>query len=166
MQQQAMSDRRLDQMIQNIQSGSMRMTELDALTIAGQLYGRGRFKQAEVVCRQLIGRKPSLSDAHSILGVVLNAQGKGKEGVAALKKAIKLAPKMASYRSNLGEVLRQQGNLADATVALQEAIGVQQPRQRVTPNRRPGRRGRGLPKRSCAARSVPGDVQQSRHAAA
>lgn len=122
MQQQAMSDRRLDQMIQNIQNGSMRMTELDALTIAGQLYGRGRFKQAEVVCRQLIGRKPSLADAHSILGVVLNAQGKGKEGVAALKKAIKLAPKMASYRSNLGEVLRQQGNLADATVALQVAI--------------------------------------------
>ena len=122
MQQQAMSDRRLDQMIQNIQNGTMRMTELDALTIAGQLYGRGRYKQAEVVCRQLIGRKPSLSDAHSILGVVLNAQGKGKEGVAALRKAIKLAPKVASYRSNLGEVQRQQGNLADATVALQEAI--------------------------------------------
>lgn len=122
MQQQAMSDRRLDEMIQKIQNGSMRMSETDALSIAGQLYGRGRFKQAENVCRQLIKHKPSLADAHSILGVVLNAQGNAKDGVASLKKAIKLSPKVASYRSNLGEVQRQQGNLADATVTLQEAI--------------------------------------------
>jgi tetratricopeptide (TPR) repeat protein len=122
MQQQGLSDRRLDEMLQKIQNGSMRMTETDALNIAGQLYGRGRFKHAEMICQQLIKHKPTLSDAHSILGVVLNAQGKGKEGVAALKKAVKLAPKVASYRSNLGEVQRQQGNLADATVTLQEAI--------------------------------------------
>jgi len=122
MQQQALSDRRLDEMIQKIQNGTMRMTEAEAMVIAGQLYGRGRYKQAEVVCRQLIGHKPSLSDAHSILGVVLNAQGRGKESVASLKKAIKLAPKVASYRSNLGEVQRLQGNLADATVNLQKAI--------------------------------------------
>jgi type IV pilus biogenesis/stability protein PilW len=122
MAQQQMSNRRLDEMIQKIQTGSMRMTEADALSIAGQLYGRGRHKQAELVCRQLIKHKPALADAHSILGVVLNAQGKSKDGVVSLKKAIKLNPKAANYRSNLGEVQRQQGNLADATVTLQEAI--------------------------------------------
>ncbi len=120
--QQAMSDRRLDEMIQKIQNGSMRMKETDALSIAGQLYSRGRFKQAENVCRQLIKHKPSLSDAHSILGVVLNAQGNAKDGISSLKKAVKLAPKIASYRSNLGEIQRQSGNLADAIVTLQEAI--------------------------------------------
>ena len=120
--QQAMSDRRLDEMINKIQSGSMRMSEQDALVIAGQLYGRGRFKQAETVCRQIIKHKPSLADAHSILGVVLNAQGNSKEGIASLKRAVKLAPKIASYRSNLGEIQRQSGNLADAIVTLQEAI--------------------------------------------
>jgi type IV pilus biogenesis/stability protein PilW len=120
--QEAMTDRRLDEMIQKIQSGSMRMSEQDAITIAGQLYGRGRLKQAENVCRQIIKSKPSTADAHSILGVVLNAQGNPKEGIASLKRAVKLAPKTASYRSNLGEVQRQSGNLADAIVTLQEAI--------------------------------------------
>lgn len=122
MQQQATSDRRLDQMIQKIENGTMRMTHKDAMLIAGQLYGAGRYKQAEIVCRQLIANKPALPDAHSILGVVLNAQGKTKEGIASLKKAIKLAPKIAIYRSNLGEVHRLHGNLADATVNLQKAI--------------------------------------------
>jgi type IV pilus biogenesis/stability protein PilW len=117
-----MSDRRLEEMIQKIQAGTMRMTEQDAITIAGQLYGRGRYKQAENVCRQILKHKPSIADAHSILGVVLNAQGQAKEGIASLKRAVKLAPSVASYRSNLGEVQRQSGNLADAIVTLQEAI--------------------------------------------
>lgn len=117
-----MSDRRLDEMIKKIQSGSMRMTEQDAITIAGQLYGRGRFKQAESVCRQVIKHKPSVADAHSILGISLSAQGNSKDGIASLKRAIKLAPKVVSYRSNLGEVQRQSGHLADAIVTLQEAI--------------------------------------------
>ena len=117
-----MTDRRLDEMIKKIQQGSMRMTEQDAITIAGQLYGRGRHKQAENVCRQIIASKPTLADAHSILGVVLSAQGNAKEGIASLKRAIKLAPRIASYRSNLGEIQRQNGKLADAIVTLQEAV--------------------------------------------
>jgi Flp pilus assembly protein TadD len=117
-----MSDRRLDEIIQKIQTGSMRMTDHDAIAIAGQLYGRGRYKQAENVCRQIIQSKPTLADAHSILGVVLNAQGKSKDGIASLKRAIKLAPKIATYRSNLGEIQRLNGKLADAIVTLQEAV--------------------------------------------
>jgi tetratricopeptide (TPR) repeat protein len=122
MQQQAMSDRRLDEMIKKIQQGSMRMTDQDAIAIAGQLYGRGRYKQAENVCRQIIESRPTIADAHSILGVVLSAQGKPKDGIASLKRAIKLAPKVAAYRSNLGEIQRQNGKLADAIVTLQEAV--------------------------------------------
>jgi len=120
--QQAMTDRRLDEIIKKIQNGSMRMTEEDAINIAGQLFGRGRYKQAENVCRQIIQAKPGIADAHSILGVVLNAQGNRKEGIASLKRAVKLAPKTASFRSNLGEIQRQNGNLADALVSLQEAL--------------------------------------------
>ena len=119
---EAMTDRRLEEMIQKIQTGSMQMSETDALSIAGQLYASGRYKQAENLCRQIIKLKPSMADAHSILGVVLNAQGNPKEGIASLKRAVKLAPKVASYRSNLGEIQRQSGNVADAIVSLQEAI--------------------------------------------
>ena len=122
MQQQAQKDRQLDEIIKKIQSGSMRMSEQDAVAIGSKLYQRGRYRQAELVCRQMLKAKPALADAHSILGVVLHAQGKTKEGLAALKRAVKLAPKAANYRSNLGEVQRQSGDLAGATVSLQEAI--------------------------------------------
>ena len=124
MQQQLQKDRQLDEMIRKIQSGSMRMSEQDAIAIAGRLYHAGRLKQAEAVCRQTIGAKPALADAHSILGVTLHAMGKSKDGIASLKRAAKLNPKAASFQSNLGEVLRQSGNLADATVALQKAIEI------------------------------------------
>ncbi|MXP26861.1 tetratricopeptide repeat protein [Altererythrobacter indicus] len=120
--QQAQTDDRLEAMIQKIQSASMRMTEADAMNIAGQLYAKGRYKQAENICRQLISHKPQLANAHSILGITLNALGRHKDAVASLKKAISLAPKAAIFRSNLGEVQRLQGNLADATVSLIEAI--------------------------------------------
>jgi len=120
--QQAMSEERLEEMIARIQNGSLRMSESEAVAIAAQLYGSGRYKQAENVCRQIINLKPSIAEAHSILGITLHAQGKAKESIASLKRAVKLEPKNASFRSNLGEIQRQNGHLADAIVALQEAI--------------------------------------------
>ncbi|MDD3798016.1 MAG: tetratricopeptide repeat protein [Novosphingobium sp.] len=120
--QQTKDDARFDEMIAKVQNGSMRMSERDALAIAGKLYGRHRYGQAANVCNQLLKHKPSLSDAHSILGVSLAAMGKRQEGIAALKQAVKLNGKVAAYHSNLGEIYRLDGNLADATVALQKAI--------------------------------------------
>lgn len=120
--QQAIEDRRLEDLIKQVESGTLRMTETDAIGIAGRLFASGRHKYAENVCRQFIKVKPENADAHSILGVSLNAQGKGKEGIASLRQAVKLAPKVARYRSNLGEIYRQQGNLAEAMVELLEAV--------------------------------------------
>ncbi|OCC24228.1 hypothetical protein MB02_06335 [Croceicoccus estronivorus] len=120
--QQTKDDARFDEMIAKVQNGSLRMTEQDALAIAGKLYGRHRYGQAVNVCNQLLKHKPSLSDAHSILGVSLAAMGKRQEGIAALKRAIKSNAKVAGYHSNLGEIYRQDGNLADATISLQQAI--------------------------------------------
>ena len=120
--QQAMTDRRLEEVIQKVEKGTMKMSEQQAITIAGYLFGTGRYKQAENVCRQVIKLRPGVADAHSILGVALNAQGKPKDAISSLKRAVKLSPKNAAYYSNLGELQRQNGNLADAIVALQEAI--------------------------------------------
>ncbi|MBO9498732.1 MAG: tetratricopeptide repeat protein [Novosphingobium sp.] len=122
MQQQAITQRRLEEMIRQVQSGKLQMSEQDAIAMAGQLYASGRLVQAIEVCRQIVARKPEVADAHSIMGVALNAQGKTKEAIASLKRAVKAAPKIASYRSNLGEIQRQSGNLADAIVSLLEAI--------------------------------------------
>jgi len=120
--QQTKEDQRFEELIKKIQDGSMRMSETDALAIAGKLYGRRRYGQALNVCRQLLQHKPALSDAHSIQGVSFAALGRHDDGIAALKRAIKLNGKIAAYHSNLGEIYRQAGNLADATASLKRAI--------------------------------------------
>jgi len=39
----------------------MKMSEEDAIAIAGQLYGRKRYKQAENVCRQILQHRPKMA---------------------------------------------------------------------------------------------------------
>lgn len=113
-----------DEMIAKVQRGSLQMTEDKAIAMAGELYARGKFGQAEKVCRQVISHKPTIADAHNILGVSLNAQGKVEAGIESIRKAIKLAPKNASYYSNLGEIQRVAGNVDEAGAALEKAIGL------------------------------------------
>lgn len=93
-----------------------------AIAIAGLLYGQGKYEQSETICRQIIAARPSLADAHNILGVTLNALGKADTAAATLREAIALAPSVASYHANLGEVLRQHGQTDQAEEALQSAI--------------------------------------------
>ncbi len=111
-----------DEMIERVQKGSQKMTEPQALDMAGKLFERGKYVQAERVCRQIIKHKPALADAHNILGVALHAQGKHDEGVASIKKAIELFPENPSYYSNLGEIQRGAGELEEAQKALENAI--------------------------------------------
>lgn len=111
-----------DEMIEKVQKGTMQMSEAKAIAMAGELFKRQRFAQAEQVCRQIIQHKPANAEAHNILGVSLSAMGKGKEAIESLKRATKLAPKIASFHANLGEVQRASGNLADAVVTLLEAV--------------------------------------------
>lgn len=111
-----------DELIEKVQSGSAQMTDAKAIALAGELYGRGRYRQAINVARQVIQQRANQSDAHNILGVSLSAIGNTKEGIAALKRAIKLSPKTSSYHANLGEIYRGTGNLGDAVVALTEAL--------------------------------------------
>jgi len=111
-----------DEMIAKVQKGSLQMSEGKAIAMAGELYKRRLYGQAERVCRQIIQHNPTLADAQNILGVTLSARGKSKEAIACLRRATKIAPKIASYHANLGEVLRVSGNLPDALVELIEAI--------------------------------------------
>jgi Flp pilus assembly protein TadD len=112
----------LDQTIAKAQHGRVNVTPEKAIQMAGQLYSRRQYPQAERVCRQIIQSRPANADAHNILGVTLSALGKGKEAVATLKRAIKLNPNAASYHANLGEILRQQGKPKEAAQALETAI--------------------------------------------
>jgi tetratricopeptide (TPR) repeat protein len=113
-----------EETIQKVQKGSLQMSPAKAIALAGELFGRGRYKQAERVCRQIIQSKPSTSDAHNILGVALNAQGQSVDAIASIKKAIKLAPNVSSYYANLGEIQRTSGYLPAAQKTLEQGIRV------------------------------------------
>lgn len=111
-----------EEMIQQAQKGSLRVTEASAIAMAGELYTRGKYRQAENACRQIIAHKPTISDAHNILGVSLNAQGKVDAGIAAILEAIRLSPRIASYYANLGEVQRLAKMTDEAQVTLEKAV--------------------------------------------
>ena len=124
--------------------------------MAGQLYTRGQYAQAERVCRQIIAARPGNADAHNILGVSLAALGKSDEAIAELKRAIKINAEAPSYHANLGEILRQAGELDEAAEALEsrdqarseQRPGAEQPRHHSLREAQVRQGGRILPPRA------------------
>jgi tetratricopeptide (TPR) repeat protein len=120
--QQARGPSTVDEAIAKAQHGRVNVSPAKAIEMAGQLYSRRQYAQAERVCRQIIAARPANADAHNILGVSLAALGQTKEAVAELKRAIKINPDAPSYKANLGEILRQSGSLDEAAEVLESAI--------------------------------------------
>jgi tetratricopeptide (TPR) repeat protein len=112
----------LDETIAKAQKGRVNVTPAKAIEMAGQLYSRGQYAQAERVCRQIISARPGNADAHNILGVSLAALGKSDDAVTELGRAIKINGEAPSYHANLGEILRLAGRLDEAAKALETAI--------------------------------------------
>jgi len=112
----------IDETIARAQHGRVNITPAKAIEMAGQLYSRQQYAQAERVCRQIIASRPANADAHNILGVSLAALGNMDEAVGALKRAIKINSEAASYHANLGEILRQAGRVDEAAPSIEQAI--------------------------------------------
>ena len=114
----------IDEAIRKAQHGRVNVSPAKAIEMAGQLYSRGQYVQAERVCRQIIEARPGNADAHNIVGVSLAAQGKTDEAVTMLGRAIKLAPKAPSFYANLGEILRQASRTDEAESPLEKAVEI------------------------------------------
>jgi len=111
----------VDEAIAKAQHGRVNVSPAKAIEMAGQLYSRRQYAQAERVCRQIIAARPGNADAHNILGVSLAALCQSNDAVAELRRAIKINPQAPSYHANLGEILRQSGKLDEAAEALETA---------------------------------------------
>ena len=112
----------IDETIEKAQHGRVNITPAKAVEMAGQLYSRRQYDQAERVCRQIIAARPGNGDAHNILGVSLAALGRMDEAISELRRATKINAQAANFHANLGEILRQAGRLDDAAKAIEEAI--------------------------------------------
>lgn len=106
------------------EKGDVKLTEPEAVRLAGELLAQGRYKQAAILCRQITEGFPRNPDGHNFLGVALNALGDRQGAIPALRRATELAPKASSLFSNLGEILRQNGDAEDALSALKQAIRI------------------------------------------
>jgi len=112
----------VDEAIAKAQAGRVNVSPVKAVEMAGQLYSRGQYGQAQRVCRQIIEARPANADAHNILGVTLSALGKSDDAITSLRRAIKLNAQAPSYHANLGEILRQNNRLDEAEQALEAAV--------------------------------------------
>ena len=112
----------VDEAIAKAQTGRVNVPPAKAIEMAGKLYSRNQYTQAERVCRQIIAARPANADAHNILGVSLAALGQAEAAIDSIKRAIKINAKAPSYHANLGEVLRQAGRLDEASTSLEQAV--------------------------------------------
>ncbi len=92
------------------------VTHPQPIEVGASHFNRGRFAEAEIVCRQILVSDPNHPDALHLLGLVAYQVGQHGVAVELLKRAITLRPGVASYYSNLGIVLRARGDL-DASVS-------------------------------------------------
>lgn len=115
----------MEEALAKAQSGRVNVSPAKAIEMAGALYSRAQYGQAERVCRQIIAARPAQADAHNILGVTLAAMGRMEGAAESIGRAIKLNGSAASYYANLGEVLRQAGKRDDARDALTKAVEIE-----------------------------------------
>jgi tetratricopeptide (TPR) repeat protein len=82
----------------------------------------GDLQEAERLYRQILQEEPSLADAHSYLGVLLQAVGRGQEALACFEQVVLLNPDQANAHNNLGNAFRCQGRLEEAVACLRQAL--------------------------------------------
>ena len=71
-------------------------------------------EEAEASYKQAIVLKPDFAEAHSNLGITLQALGRLDEAEASYKQAIVLKPDFAEAHSNLGNTLKDLGRMEEA----------------------------------------------------
>lgn len=85
----------------------------------------GRPMEAEAAARHALDMKPDMVEAHSILGVALEAQGKVPAAEASLRKAIELKPDFADALINLGNLTFRRGDYVGAAETFADAVRAQ-----------------------------------------
>jgi protein O-GlcNAc transferase len=92
---------------------------------AGALYARGRWAEAEPLCRSLLEREPAHPGALSLLGVILAQTGRAPEAEELLGRAAAATPDSAGAHTNHGNALRALGRHSDALACYERAIALE-----------------------------------------
>jgi protein O-GlcNAc transferase len=96
--------------------------ELQAMQQARELYGSGRWDQAERLCRTILGSHADHFEALSLLGVIAAQTGRKPEAASLLQRAVAVKPDDARAASNYGNVLMELGRFDEALASYQRLL--------------------------------------------
>jgi tetratricopeptide (TPR) repeat protein len=103
---------------QNAPSSPGLKERFEALALAGKQHGEaGRWAEAVIAFRELVGLMPELAEARSDLGIACLALGRLDEAAANLQRAVELRPSFELALVHLASVLLQLGRDSEALVA-------------------------------------------------
>lgn len=92
-----------------------RLVDVDQAVHRGvELYGAGRFDEAEQLYRQIVERRPDMAIAYRHLAFVEWEHGKPADAVAALERAVQRGVTHTGVVTQLGTYLAETGHTADA----------------------------------------------------
>jgi Flp pilus assembly protein TadD len=77
-------------------------------------YQSGNFRQAEMICRQILQKQPNYSEVLHLLGIITAQIGEHDNAVRYIEKAIQINPHMYFYYNSLGLVLSDKGLFDEA----------------------------------------------------
>jgi predicted O-linked N-acetylglucosamine transferase (SPINDLY family) len=82
----------------------------------------GVYLEAEIICRQVLARRPNDAEAHRLLGLVAYCTGNVGRAEGFLQRAIRLDPRAAFAHDNLSVVCMGLGRVAEAEAASRAAL--------------------------------------------
>jgi tetratricopeptide (TPR) repeat protein len=82
----------------------------------------GRWREAEIICRDLVQDFPNCAQAWNHLGCVMSQLNNSLQAVACFERAIAAAPQEGSFHANLGEIYRRAGLIEQAVMHGQRAV--------------------------------------------
>jgi predicted O-linked N-acetylglucosamine transferase (SPINDLY family) len=104
--------------------GSREPATADPLQSAQALYARGRWTEAEPVCRTVLQQRPEHPGALTLLGIILAQTGRAAEAADCLGRAAQRMPDSPEAHNNHGNALRALGRNQDALSSYERALAL------------------------------------------
>src|SRR5580658_8918073 len=82
----------------------------------------GRWREAEIICRDLVQDFPKCGQAWNHLGCIMAQRNNGLQAVACFERAIAEAPQEGSFHANLSEIYRRAGLFEQAVMHGHRAV--------------------------------------------
>jgi predicted O-linked N-acetylglucosamine transferase (SPINDLY family) len=85
-------------------------------------YQKGNFKQAEELCKKILKKKPTNSDALHLLGMIYFELGEHTLSINYIQKALQFDPDFAEAFNNLGNIFQKLNRFEEAISCYQKAV--------------------------------------------